>query len=240
MGTYVNDFNETVLTYYKELRKYKPLSFAEERRLIHQYRNGNERARNKILEAHLKFVFDVAKKYSGRGLAMQDLISEGNMGLIKAFEKFDESKGVKFISYAVWWIRQSISEAIEKNGLIKTTSIEELPGDCHFCDRGIPDVEDDDGDYTMQFSDETDVELDDMETEQKHTVSVLMEKLSDREKDVIELYYGLNGKKVLTLFEIGVKYGITSERVRQIKRQGFRKLRTEMMLVGAGRDELLA
>jgi RNA polymerase primary sigma factor len=119
MNQYVNDFTSTVRTYYDELKKYKPLSRARERRLLKLCKRGDEKAKNELLEANLKFVFDIAKRYTGRGISIGELISEGNMGLIKAVDKFDESQDVKFISYAVWWIRHSMLDAIRKSKLIK-------------------------------------------------------------------------------------------------------------------------
>ena len=114
MNQYANDFTHTVRVYYDDLKNKKPLTRAKEKRLIRLSKRGDTKARNELLEANLKFVFDVAKKYSGRGVSMGDLISEGNLGLIKAIEKFDDNNDVKFISYAVWWIRHSILNAIQK------------------------------------------------------------------------------------------------------------------------------
>ena len=90
MNQYANDFTETVRVYYDDLKKYKPLTKAKERRLLKKCKKGNLKAKNEILEANLKFVFDVAKHYTGRGVSISDLISEGNLGLIKSIEKFDE------------------------------------------------------------------------------------------------------------------------------------------------------
>ena len=101
MNVYVNDFNTTVQTYYTNLKKYKPISREKEKELFKLIKNNNIEAKNELLESHLKFVFNVAKKYKGKGVPLEDLISEGNMGLTKAIEKFDDEKGVKFISYAV-------------------------------------------------------------------------------------------------------------------------------------------
>ena len=101
MNQYANDFTHTVRVYYDDLKSTKPLTRAKEKRLLRLSKRGDMKARNELLEANLKFVFDVAKRYSGRGVPMGDLISEGNIGLIRAIEKFDESNDVKFISYAV-------------------------------------------------------------------------------------------------------------------------------------------
>ena len=115
MNQHVNDFTDNVRVYYNELKKYKPISRKEEKRLIKLYKNGSLMAKNKLLESNLRFVFDIARKYTGRGVPICDLISEGNLGLIKALDKFDNSKNVKFISYAVWWIKQAMLDSISKN-----------------------------------------------------------------------------------------------------------------------------
>ena len=126
MNVYVNDFNTTVQTYYADLKKYKSISREKEQELFKLIKkNDDVQAKNKIIESHLKFVFDVAKKYKGHGVPLEDLISEGNMGLTKAIEKFDENKGVKFISYAVWWIKQAIQECLIKRNKIISNEVPE-------------------------------------------------------------------------------------------------------------------
>ena len=111
---YVNDFSTSVRTYYNDLKRCKPLTRSRERELMELAKKGDESARNDILSANLRFVFLVAKKYRGKGVPTEDLISEGNMGLIKAIEKFDPLKNVKFISYAMWWIHAYMREYIKK------------------------------------------------------------------------------------------------------------------------------
>ena len=135
MNQYVNDFNRTTQLYYDDLKKYKPITKAKEKRLLKLTRKGNLRAKNELLEANLKFVFDIAKHYSGRGLSMSELISEGNMGLIRAVDKFDEEKDVKFISYAVWWIKQGILEAIKKKNAISFVDINKNDTNDKFIER---------------------------------------------------------------------------------------------------------
>ena len=124
MNQYVNDFTRTTQLYFDDLKKYKPLTKAKEKRLLKLSKKGNVKAKNEILESNLKFVFDVAKHYTGRGLSISELISEGNRGLVKAIDKFDEAKDVKFISYAVWWIRQSMFEAIKKKKLLSLVELD--------------------------------------------------------------------------------------------------------------------
>lgn len=229
---YINDFNETVKAYYDDLGKYKPLSRREERRLLRQTKKGSLKAKNKILEHNLRFVFEIAKRYSGRGVAMGDLISEGNMGLLKAIEKFDESRDVKFISYAVWWIRQSMLEAIKKTKLINTVEIEPNSSNDEIISRKVSDDEDESVTYyDVGFSNEMDERKKEVIENQKQVISELMETLNDREKIIIESFYGLNGKKEMTLTEISKMFGISIERARQVKKQGMKKLRSEALLL---------
>ena len=119
MNNYVNDFNETVGFYYKELKSCKPLSREEEMECILKAKKGDITARNKVLKANLRFVFDIAKVYKGSSVSIDDLIAEGNMGMIKAIDKFDVDFGTKFISYAVWWIREYILRALANSRTIR-------------------------------------------------------------------------------------------------------------------------
>ena len=142
MNQYANDFTNTVKIYYDDLKKYKPLTKAKEKRLLKLSRKGNLKAKNEILESNLKFVFDIAKHYTGRGLSISELISEGNMGLMRAIEKFDEEKDIKFISYAVWWIRQAMLEAIKKKRLLTMVEIDPTESNDTIFERKIADDED--------------------------------------------------------------------------------------------------
>lgn len=232
MNSYVNDFSTTVQTYYKDLKKYKPLSKDEERNLIIQAKNNNLKARNKILTSNLKFVFDVAKKYKGYGISIDDLIAEGNIGLTKALDKFDIEHEVKFISYAVFWIRQSMQECIKKNNIhdsMEVSEDEELSKPVH--QDGIVDKEDERIEkIDVILSNEEDEERRRKNNLQKKIISSLLIKLDKREKIVITEYFGLEGKEK-TLEEIGNILNISKERVRQIKEKSLRKLRSEMLLM---------
>jgi RNA polymerase primary sigma factor len=232
MNQYANDFTSTVRTYYDELKKYKPLSKTRERRLLKQCKRGDLKAKNELLEANLKFVFDIAKKYTGRGVSIGELISEGNMGLIKAVEKFDESQDVKFISYAVWWVRHAMLDAIKRNKIIKYVELDHEDGNSKTLERKVTDDEDEmvSSDDVM-YSNEHDERKRETNEEQKKVVSSLLAILSPREKFVIENYYGVNNKNELTLIEIGDELKLSSERVRQIKEKGLRKLRSKVMLI---------
>lgn len=231
MNQYANDFTRTVKTYYDELVKYKPMSRAKEKRLMRQYKRGSIKAKNEILEANLRFVFDIAKHYTGRGVPISDLISEGNMGLLRAIEKFDESKDVKFISYAVWWIRQAMSDSINKKKLMNFSPIETDTSTNLMIDKIKTDDEDEDVSISERsFSDGFEEEKIESRKEQKEMVSKLLSLLNEREREIIESYYGIDGGKELTLAEIGKKYELSCERVRQIKKQGMKKLRSNVML----------
>ena len=232
MNQYVNDFTRTTQLYFDDLKKYKPLTKSKENRLLKLSKKGNVKAKNEILESNLKFVFDVAKHYTGRGLSISELISEGNMGLVKAIDKFDEAKDVKFISYAVWWIRQSMLEAIKKKKLLSLVELDSTESNDTIFERKVSDDEDEyvDRMNDVKFSNETEEYKKELGENQKEVIEKLLTSLNGREKEIIESYYGLNNQKELTLFEIGKKYKLSSERVRQIKLRAIRKLRSSMMM----------
>lgn len=231
MNQYANDFTETVRVYYDDLKKYKPLTKAKERRLLKRCKKGNLKAKNEILEANLRFVFDIAKHYTGRGVPISELISDGNMGLLRAIEKFDESKDVKFISYAVWWIRQAMLESIKRRNAINFVEIEPNTDNDVSMDKKLIEDDEDDTYFNNDFSNENDEKESEIKIGQKNIVIKLLNVLDERERDVIESYYGINDKKELTLTDIGKKYNLSSERVRQIKKKGLMKLRTKMLLL---------
>ena len=230
MNVYVNDFNTTVQTYYSNLKKFKPISRENEKELFKLIkRDDNINAKQEIIKSHLKFVFDVAKKYKGRGIPLEDLISEGNIGLTKAIDKFDNEKGVKFISYAVWWIRQSIQECLTKRSKVITNEVSE--------NENIKVIVNDDGETneeTFEYCHETTSEYDDIMNELNDSkcfiINKLMKKLPLRGRKIISFYYGLNGEEEKNLEEIGDELGITKERVRQIKEQCLKILRTELLM----------
>ena len=231
MNQYANDFTETVRVYYDDLKKYRPLTKAKERRLLKKCKKGNLKAKNEILESNLRFVFDIARHYTGRGVPISELISDGNMGLLRAIEKFDESKDVKFISYAVWWIRQAMLESIKKKNAINFVEIDPNTDNDVSMDKKLIQDDEDDTYFNNDFSNENDEKESEIKIGQKNIVIKLLNVLDERERDVIESYYGINDKKELTLTDIGKKYNLSSERVRQIKKKGLMKLRTEMLLL---------
>lgn len=230
MNEYVNDYNETVKIYYKELKKCKPLTKELERSLIIKAKSGDIKARNEILNSNLRFVFETAKKYRGAGVAMEDLIAEGNVGLVKAIKKFNLAYDVKFFSYAVWWIRQSMQSFIKKRQL--SMNIEK--GDDEFNSIVKENAMTDDEDEIVSkkdviLSNEEDEINKEISNNQKVVVEKLMVGLDGREKMIIEQYYGLNGEKEQNLEEIGLKLGITKERVRQIKKKILFRMRSEVL-----------
>lgn len=255
--------------YLNDIGKLTMLSADEEAELARRIKMGDEEALNKLTKANLRFVVSVAKQYQNQGLSLSDLINEGNVGLMKAARRFDETKGFKFISYAVWWIRQSILQAIVEYARIvrlplnkvgsynkvndaflsfiqefeREPTNEELaelldisPKEVTNMLRGTnrhlsvdAPINGEDSDSTMLDilinSSETSPDDPLMEESLKEEVQQGLSLLSPREVEVISAYYGLNGFKSLTLEEIGEQFGLTRERVRQIKERAIRRLR---------------
>lgn len=253
--------------YLQEIGHEELLSTDEEVELAQRIRKGDKRALERLTKANLRFVVSVAKQYQNQGLCLPDLINEGNVGLIKAAEKFDETRGFKFISYAVWWIRQSILQAIaEQSRLVRLPlnqvgsvnkiarelnkfeqeherkpSVDEiaervdLPEDKiadamkansrHVSmDAPIADGEDSSMiDFLAGDSSNTDKEL--AIESLKAEVSRILKLLTDKEQKVLRAFFGIDGSPEMTLDEIGEKYNLTRERVRQIKEKALRRLR---------------
>lgn len=221
------EHDKSVTSYFNEVAKYKPLSRDEELELWRDYKyNGNTSARDKLISANLKFVASIAKQYQGRGLSYADLIAEGNIGLIKALDKFDGERGFKIISYSVWWIKQTILEALAKRNV---TDSEDLPNDYE------KEAISDDVTFNDEQTDESfisDSNGEPNKAEQTEAIKFLMEYLNQREKNIITKYYGLDGNKPKTLEEIGMEYGLTKERIRQIKNTSFKKMRSVALATG--------
>lgn len=259
---------ESLDRYLQEIGKVDLISADDEVELAIRIKQGDQVALEKLTKANLRFVVSVSKQYQNRGLSLSDLISEGNLGLIKAAKRFDETRGFKFISYAVWWIRQSIIQALAEQSRIirlplnrvgsltkiskafsdleqkfqREPSAEELSNvlnmteeEINYClkmsvqhvsiDAPFPQEEN----VSMvdilpdESQDTPDSEL--LKNSLKREISRALATLTQRESDVIVFYFGLNGNNPMTLEEIGEKFHLTRERVRQIKEKATRRLR---------------
>ena len=236
-NAYINDFNDTVRVYYEDLRKKsRPITREREEQLIQLAKGGDIDARNKVLEANCRFVFDTAKKFSGKGASMDDLISEGNMGMIKAIERFDQEHGVKFITYAVWYIRQAMQDYVKRRqAIINNESDEESMPVVERC-YNADDENDGDSESVCYVETVVDEKIDeDEETRReehvKELANTLMSSLEGREKEFIELRYGLTGDTPMTLEMIGGKYGISKERVRQVCVSAIRRMKGNALMM---------
>ncbi|MBW3544307.1 MAG: RNA polymerase sigma factor RpoD/SigA [Bacteroidetes bacterium] len=263
-----NRESQSLDKYLQEIGKVDLLTPDEEVELAKRIRSGDQMALEKLTKANLRFVVSVAKQYQNQGLSLGDLINEGNLGLIKAAQRFDETRGFKFISYAVWWIRQSILQALAEqsrivrlplnrvgslNKISKTfseleqkferePSPEELAESLEVSTNEVVDTMRISGrhvsmdapfvqgeensllDVLENDTEETpDAEL--MNDSLRREVQRALSTLTQREADVIALYFGLNGEHSMTLEEIGEKFNLTRERVRQIKEKAIRRLR---------------
>ena len=253
--------------YLQEIGKEDLISVEEEVELAQRIRKGDQEALDKLTKANLRFVVSVAKQYQNQGLSLPDLINEGNLGLIKAAEKFDETRGFKFISYAVWWIRQSILQALAEQSRIvrlplnqvgslnkinkafarfeqeheRTPSAEELANELELPREKVTDTLRVAGRHISvdaPFADGEDNSLLDVlvNTDSPNAdrglineslakeVERALEILTEREQDIIRYFFGI-GCSEMTLEEIGEKFDLTRERVRQIKEKAIRKLR---------------
>ncbi|MCW8803933.1 MAG: RNA polymerase sigma factor RpoD/SigA [Ignavibacteriaceae bacterium] len=265
---FTNRDSQALDKYFQEIGKVALLTAEQEIELAIQIRQGDAQALEKLTKANLRFVVSVAKQYQNQGLSLGDLINEGNLGLIKAARRFDETRGFKFISYAVWWIRQSIMQALAEQSRIvrlplnrvgalnrigkaysnleqeyeREPSPEELADELHM------DVDDVSEAMTLSarhlsmdapFSQSEENRLLDvlkneelpapdttlMSESLKEEVERALSKLDAREAEVIRLYFGFGTDEPLTLEEIGERFNLTRERVRQIKEKAIRRLR---------------
>ena len=254
--------------YLQEIGKEDLITADEEVELARRIKAGDNEALEKLTKANLRFVVSVAKQYQNQGLSLPDLINEGNVGLIKAAKRFDETRGFKFISYAVWWIRQSILQALAEqsrivrlplnqvgslNKIKKVTSkleqkYERLPSQeeiasemevpdhkinstmkiaTRFVSMDAPLASDEETKFVDVYvpadSPSTDEDL--MHESLGREIQRSLSTLSEKERDVINMYYGIGMNHGLTLEEIGAKFDLTRERVRQIKEKAIRRLR---------------
>lgn len=227
----VNDYEQSTGAYLKEIGGFKPLTKQDEMKLWRRLKKNpaDTEAKNQLITSNLKFVVNVAKCYKGRGLSMSDLVAEGNMGLLKAYSKFNPKKDVKFISYSVHWIRQTIMEAIQKRNGIDG---EDLPLDYEKQDTSVDEdyIEaDNTPDIITRFIECREDNERERLNNQRSAIEALFSGLTERERDIIARYFGLSGVKGETLEEIGDSMNITKERVRQIKENAMKKLRAGAM-----------
>ncbi|MBN2521008.1 MAG: RNA polymerase sigma factor RpoD/SigA [Bacteroidales bacterium] len=269
-----NRTDEAVNRYFQEISKYDLIPVEEEVELTIRIKNGDIQALEKLVTANLRFVVSVAKQYQNRGLSLPDLINEGNVGLVKAAQKFDEKRGFKFISYAVWWIRQAIIQAISEQSRIvrlplnKVASINKIakafpvleqkfqrePTDNEIAD--VLDIREEevntsnrikknqlsfdapisnnevDGFNLYDIINENNLPSPDanlLKESLKYEIDNALDKLTKREAAIIKMSFGLNNTHPLSLNEISQKQGITSERVRQIRRKGINKLKQKFI-----------
>jgi len=263
-----NRESQSLDKYLQEIGKVDLLTPDEEVELAKRIKEGDQIALEKLTKANLRFVVSVAKQYQNQGLSLGDLINEGNLGLIKAAQRFDETRGFKFISYAVWWIRQSILQALAEqsrivrlplnrvgslNKISKTfseleqkferePSPEELADVLEVTTAEVVDTMKISGRHVSMdapfIQGEENSLLDVLENDNEQTpdqglmadslrreVHRALSTLTQRESDVIALYFGLNGAATMSLEEIGEKFNLTRERVRQIKEKAIRRLR---------------
>jgi len=254
--------------YLQEIGKVDLITAEEEVELAQRIREGDQIALEKLTKANLRFVVSVAKQYQNQGLSLPDLINEGNLGLIKAAQRFDETRGFKFISYAVWWIRQSILQALAEQSRIVRLPLNKI-GSINKINKAYASIEQEEerapsASEIASFLDMSEADVKEsqrnsgrhvsmdaplVEGEDSNLYDVLrsgespnpdrsllnaslsieieraLETLTPREADVIRLYFGLESKQALTLEEIGERFDLTRERVRQIKEKAIRRLK---------------
>lgn len=256
--------------YLQEIGRVDLITAEEEVELARKIKNGDQAALERLTKANLRFVVSVSKQYQNQGLSLPDLINEGNVGLIKAAQRFDETRGFKFISYAVWWIRQSILQALAEQARIvrlplnkigslnrinkmfakleqeyeREPSTLELAMELDMPEADIKDTIRNQGrhlsmDAPLSSTDENASNMydvltaDDSPSPENELLNESLRKeivralgtLTTREADVVSLYFGLNGDHPLSLEEIGEKFDLTRERVRQIKEKALRRLK---------------
>ncbi len=266
-----NRESQSIEKYLQEIGKEDLLTPEEEVHLARRIRAGDQTALEKLTRANLRFVVSVAKQYQNNSLSLNDLINEGNLGLVKAAQKFDETRGFKFISYAVWWIRQSIIQALaehsrmvrlplnkvgsltkinkvfseleqkyqreptpEEVAMVLDVTVEEVQATLGIAARHVSmDAPFTDGESNalIDVLENANAEITDKHLDYKDSLRIETERtlasLTDREKEVIKLFFGIGVEHPMTLEDIGEQLGITRERIRQIKDKAITKLRAQ-------------
>ena len=261
--------NRSLDVYLHEINRTPLLTREQEQEVARRIRKGDKTALDKLVKANLRFVVSIAKQYSNQGLPLEDLINDGNLGLIKAAHRFDEKRGFKFISYAVWWIRQAMLQSLAEHSRIVRLPLnragtlyrigkmsrqldqelgrapsakeiakklklseEEVEGTMHIANTHVslddPYSTDQDDTSLVDYLQDDHAAMPDEETYER-ALSDDMEKalgtLSERERLILSMYFGINGEAPLTLEEIGKELGLTRERIRQIKEKAIIHLR---------------
>ena len=264
--SYKSEGDVVLAQYLEDIAASTPLSGREEGMLAECIRSGDNEARNALVEANLRFVVSISKEYQNRGLSLTELISAGNVGLITAAERFDETRGYKFISYAVWWIRQAVLQALMEQSTVRlpvnrrdllakilrahedlqsigeSVTVEKVAQSLDIAPEKVEqalvdnqpvcylDAPFEDGENRSMIdvlSDEKGRSPEDEVFSQvlREDLDSVLDRLNARESEVIRLYFGLSGEPPLTLEEIGGRFKLTRERVRQIKEVALDKLR---------------
>ena len=259
----------TLEKYLQDIAKESLITAEEEVELAQRIKAGDQQALDRLVRANLRFVVSVAKQYQNQGLSLQDLINEGNVGLIKAAQRFDETRGFKFISYAVWWIRQSILQAVAEQARIirlplnqvgavsklkktaamleqeyhRKPSTEELAKESDLPESKVQSLmdmnmrqistdapldDDDDGNFLDVYVDQDSTATDEaVENESdNNAIKRSLSALSDKERQVINMYYGIGVNREYSLDEIALNLGISRERTRQIRDRALKRLKS--------------
>lgn len=224
----VDDFEKSTTMYFDEIKNNKPLTKKEERKLWKRFHEKNDMsAREALIKANLKFVPSIAKQFKGCGLPFADIIEEGNIGLVTAIDRFNPKKDNKVISYAIWWIRKCIMEAIDKRGMIDAEDID----DCKNKETPSKDESLEDVAPKIIAPEKRDFdEVIEAPMDVKQILEELFEGVPDRERYIVSDYFGLDGIKPKTLDEIGEELNLTKERVRQLNEKALRKMRSNALL----------
>lgn len=220
----VDDYEKSTSAYFNLIKKNAPLTKKEEKKLWERFHEKNDMlARESLIKANLKFVPTIAKQFKGCGLPFADIIEEGNIGLINAIDRFDPKKDTKVISYAVWWIRKTIIEAIEKKSTLDIENIDDYNNHDNKEEENSNIIKPLCINHLLEETKETSMDY-------KQIIEELFEGIPERERCIVSDYYGLYGDTPRTLDEIGEDLSITKERVRQLNEKALKKMRSNALI----------